>query len=245
MNKLYIVATPIGNLEDITIRALSVLNMADVVACEDTRRTQKLLNHYNIKKPLLACHAHNERVSALGLAKLLKEGKNIAYCSDAGTPGLSDPGARVVEEALKAGFKVEPIPGPSAFAALVSVSGLSSIKSVLFEGFLPNKGIKRVNRLKILLEKGEAFVLYEAPHRVDKLIKELASLAQERYIVIGREMTKAHQEFWRGEAAQASAEKIFNKTAGEFAFLIASKDVRAQCYMSLKPIMEVRAKRSC
>lgn len=197
---LYIIATPLGNLQDITFRAIETLKHVDVVACEDTRRSVKLLNAYNIKKPLMSCHGHNETASALRVHELLSEGKKVAYLSDAGTPGLSDPGAKLVRIAREAGFPVLPIPGPSAFATLLSVAGLKDT-SVHFEGFLRIKKGKRRLRLKELLERNEPFVLYESVHRIEKLLLELVDLAPERTLFIGREMTKAFEEFLEGSAA--------------------------------------------
>ena len=152
------VATPIGNLEDITYRAVQTLKTVDVIACEDTRHTQQLLNHFEISKRLIACHAHNEINSAKGIVELLGSGLDVAFVSDAGTPGISDPGARVVTAVRQAGFPVVPIPGPSAVATLVSVAGFVG-KSFTFEGFLsPRKG-RRTKRLAQLLQRDEAFIL--------------------------------------------------------------------------------------
>lgn len=216
------VATPIGNLEDITLRAIKTLQSVDYIACEDTRKTSKLLHHYEIaKKPLLSCHAHNERASAQGIIKLLNQGKNIAYCSDAGTPGISDPGARLVESVLAAGFDVRPIPGVSALATLYSVSGLYQIdKGLLFAGFLPQKGQKRLKELQRLLESPSAILLYESPHRVEQLLKELNEFIPHRSLIIGREMTKLHEEFWRATAANLIENLSKLTIMGEFALII-------------------------
>ena len=219
MAKLFMVATPIGNLADITLRALETLREVDYIACEDSRHTQKLLNHYQIKKPLLACHAHNERQSAAGLIKLLNEGKNIAYCSDAGTPAVSDPGARLVDSVLAAGHEVEPIPGVSALATLLSVSNV--LDEVLFAGFLPQKGAKRVTLLQSYLATPYNIVLYESPYRVLKLLEELNTLCPSRKLIVGREMTKFHSEFWRGTVAEIYENIQNKKIMGEFSLLIA------------------------
>jgi 16S rRNA (cytidine1402-2'-O)-methyltransferase len=196
---LYVVGTPIGNLEDITLRALKILASVDVIACEDTRQTIKLLTHHEIRKQLMACHANDEKRAALKVVDLLAEGKNVAYCTDAGTPGLSDPGATLVRTVREAGYAVVAIPGPSAFATLLSVSGFGG-RSVLFDGFLSTKAARRSARLKELLERNESFVLYESPFRVAKLMAELATQAPNRQVCIGRELTKIHEEIYVGSA---------------------------------------------
>lgn len=221
MAKLYVVATPIGHLADITLRALEILKEVDFIACEDTRHTQRLLQHYGIQKPLLTCYQHNERRSANGLVKLLKEGKNIAYCSDAGTPGLSDPGAFVVAACVDEDIPVVPIPGPSAFAALISVCGIPLL-SVRFVGFLPQHGSKREKLLLRYLEDGEAFLLYESPYRVDNLLEMLHQHADNRLLVIGREMTKIYEEFLRGTAQELMLFLRKKKLQGEFSILVSS-----------------------
>jgi 16S rRNA (cytidine1402-2'-O)-methyltransferase len=220
-----IVATPIGNLGDITLRALETLKAADVIACEDTRHTLKLLSHFEIRKPLVACYAYDEAKGAARILGLLNEGKHVAYCSDAGTPGLSDPGALAARLAREAGHKVEPIPGPSAFAALVSVAGFGG-RAVLFDGFPSPKPGRRRTRLQELLAREEAFVLYESPHRVGKLLADLAALAPERQVCIGREMTKIHEEFLVMKASEAALLYSGEDAArGEFAVLVSGADL--------------------
>ena len=196
MAALYIIGTPIGNLGDISFRAVEILKTVDLVACEDTRQTLKLLNHLNISVKMLSCRAQNEEFAAQKIIALLNDGMTIAYASDAGTPGLSDPGARLVRKVAEAGFEIIPIPGASAFAALLSVSGTPD-KTVLFEGFLSPKPGRRKNRLRELLDTGFAFVLYESPFRVVKLFEDLADLDNSRYICVGREMTKVYEEYLR------------------------------------------------
>ncbi|MFA7019875.1 MAG: 16S rRNA (cytidine(1402)-2'-O)-methyltransferase [Sphaerochaetaceae bacterium] len=203
MGTLFMVATPIGNLEDITMRALQTLRDVDVIACEDTRHTQQLLTRYDIHKRLIACHAHNETASAAGIVKLLGEGQSVAFVSDAGTPGISDPGARVVNSVRKAGFTIIPIPGVSALTTIVSVSGFIG-KAFLFEGFLSPRAGRRRKRLEQLLERDEAFILYESPFRVVKLLEELAQLAPTRQVLVGREMTKTFEEFVEGKATEVA-----------------------------------------
>lgn len=220
MGTLYMVATPIGNLEDITMRSLQTLREVDVIACEDTRHTQRLLTRFDIQKRLIACHAHNEEASAAGIVKLLSEGNSIAFVSDAGTPGISDPGARVVQAVRLAGFSIVPIPGVSAVATLVSVSGFMG-KTFTFEGFLSPKSGRRKKRMAELLERDEAFILYESPFRVVKLLKELAEIAPNRRVLLGREMTKVYEEFFEGTAEEVATNFAQRQSIkGEFAICI-------------------------
>ncbi len=220
---LSIVGTPIGNLEDITIRALRTLRKADTIACEDTRHTMKLLARYAIRKPLVSCYGQNERQSAERIIRVLEEGRDVAYVSDAGTPGLSDPGSVLVRMVREQGFPVVPIPGPSAFATLLSVGGFPG-RTVTFEGFLSPKPGRRKNRLAELLEREEAFLVYESPFRVLKILADLADLDPQRRIVIGREMTKMHEELMEGTAGDLRdtlAER--SKVQGEFALLVSGR----------------------
>lgn len=220
MARLYIVATPIGNLGDISLRALEQLKEVDLIACEDTRRSLKLLNHYEIRKPLLSCHGHNEEKASNRILKLLEEGKNIAYVSDSGTPGLSDPGSRLVRAVRDGGFPVVPLPGPSAFATLISAAGFLD-KTVTFEGFLSPKAGRRRSRLRELLGRGEAFLLYESVHRILKLLEDIAELDPERQLMLGREMTKEYEEFIQGTPSQLSEElQETNTVKGEFSVLV-------------------------
>ena len=222
---LYIIGTPIGNLGDISFRAAETLKKADIVACEDTRQTLKLLNHLGISVKMLSCRAQNEDFAAQKIIALLNEGKTVAYASDAGTPALSDPGARLARRAAEAGHGVIPIPGPSAFASLLSVSG-GRDKSVLFEGFLSPKPGRRRSRLRELLDSGLGFVIFESPHRILKLFEDLADLDSSRYVCVGREMTKVHEEYLRGSAGdiyeilQKKAEK--SEIRGEFSVFVSS-----------------------
>ncbi len=218
MAELYIVGTPIGNLGDMTQRAVDTLKAVDTIACEDTRHTLKLLNHLGIRKSLLSCHANDEARAASRIVSLLAEGKSVAYCTDAGTPGLSDPGAVLVRTARAAGYRVIPIPGPSALATLLSVAGVGG-RSVLFDGFTSPKAGKRRARLSALLEREEAFVLYESPFRIRRLLADLAEFAPERLVCVGRELTKIHEEILFGSASEIAALPIVEK--GEFAVLVA------------------------
>jgi 16S rRNA (cytidine1402-2'-O)-methyltransferase len=223
---LYIIGTPIGNLGDLSYRAVEILKTADIVACEDTRHTLKLLSHFGIRVPMLSCRAQNEEFAAQKIIGILDEDKTVAYASDAGTPALSDPGAVLARKAAEAGHEVIPIPGPSAFTSLLSVSG-GLDKSVLFEGFLSPKQGRRRNRLKELLDTGFGFVLYESPFRVLKLFEDLADLDNSRYVCVGREMSKVHEEYLRGSIEeicgilQKKAEK--SEIRGEFSIFVSGK----------------------
>ncbi|MDR2516989.1 MAG: 16S rRNA (cytidine(1402)-2'-O)-methyltransferase [Spirochaetaceae bacterium] len=204
MGILYIIGTPIGNLGDITYRAVEILKTVDLVACEDTRRTLKLLSHLGISVSLLSCRAQNEAAAASRVIAALRDGKTAAYVSDAGTPALSDPGADLVRRIVAAGHEAIPIPGVSAFAALVSVAA-GGDRSVLFEGFLSPRPGRRRARLRALLAGEAAFVVYESPFRVLKLLEDIAEVDNERYVCVGREMTKVHEEYLRGPAAEVQA----------------------------------------
>ena len=218
MSKLYIVATPIGNLDDITLRAISTLREADVIACEDTRHTQTLLTHLGITgKRLIACHAHNEAASSQGIVGLLGQGLSVAYCSDAGPPGVSDPGSRLVRAVREAGYDIVPIPGASASVTLISASGLSG-KTFTFEGFLSPKSGRRKSRLKELLAREEAFIIYESPFRILKTLGELKELDDSRPLVLGREMTKAFEQFIYGTPSEVISQLTVVK--GEFALVV-------------------------
>ena len=201
MPTLYIIGTPIGNLGDISFRAVEILKKVDLVACEDTRRTLKLLSHWGIQVKMLSCRSQNEEFAAQKVLAALNQGQTVAYASDAGTPALSDPGAVLVRMAAQAGHEVIPIPGPSAFAALLSVAG-GRDKTVIFEGFLSPKAGRRKSRLRSLMAMEAACILYESPFRILKLLGDIVEIDSERYICIGREMTKLHEEFLRGTAAE-------------------------------------------
>lgn len=223
MATLYIVATPIGNLGDMTFRAVETLKGVGLVACEDTRRTLQLMNHFSLKARLVSCRARNEGAAARKVIEALEAGTDVAYASDAGTPGVSDPGAVLVRAAREAGFSVVPIPGASAFASLVSVAG-GLDKTVVFEGFLSPKPGRRRARLSELLAAGTGFVVYESPFRVLKLFEDLADLDGERYACVGREMTKLHEEYLSGsvhEITRILTER--DKQLGEFAVYVSGK----------------------
>lgn len=220
MAELYVVGTPIGNLGDITFRAIETLKKVDFIAAEDTRHTLQLLNHFEIKKPLISCRAQNEKFVGEKIVKLLQEGHDVAYASDAGTPGISDPGAVLVDIVRNSGFNVVPIPGPAAFATLVSVAGIGG-KTLIFEGFLSPKPGKRRSRLKELMATGNAIVIYESPFRITKLLSDISDIESERRIVVGRELTKIHEEITSGTASQVFADYSARQSIkGEFAVFI-------------------------
>jgi|DewCreStandDraft_5_1066085.scaffolds.fasta_scaffold09571_3 16S rRNA (cytidine1402-2'-O)-methyltransferase len=218
--KLFLVGTPIGNLEDITLRALRVLREADVIAAEDTRRSRKLLSHYDIHTPLTSYHGHNEKEKAAALAREVARGKKVALVSDAGMPGVSDPGFRVVAECARQGLKVEVVPGPSSLTASLALCGLP-LGRFRYEGFLPRKRGERRSRLARLLEEGEAFVFYEAPHRLLDTLADLAELAPEREMVLVREMTKVHEEAVRGKGREILAASAAAGPRGECVVVVA------------------------
>jgi 16S rRNA (cytidine1402-2'-O)-methyltransferase len=190
---LYVVATPIGNLEDVTLRALRILREVSVIAAEDTRRTSRLLQHYSISTPTTSLHAHNEEGKTPGIIDRLRDGQSVALVSDAGTPGVSDPGARLVAAAHAAGLRVEPVPGPSAVLAAVSGSGLGG-DGFLFVGFPPARAGARLAWLGRLSAESRPLVLYEAPHRIVVTLQDMLASFGDRTVALGREMTKAHEE---------------------------------------------------
>ena len=220
MAKLFIIGTPIGNLGDITFRAIETLKSVDFVDAEDTRHTLQLLSHFEIKKPMISCRAQNEKFVSEKIIQLLKEGHDIAYASDAGTPGISDPGAVLVDHVRDAGFDIVPIPGPAAFATLVSVAGTGG-KTLIFEGFLSPKAGKRKSRLTELMHTGNAVVIYESPFRITKLLTDIADIESERRIVVGRELTKLHEEITSGTAQELLDDYSSRQSIkGEFAVFI-------------------------
>ncbi|UTD06390.1 16S rRNA (cytidine(1402)-2'-O)-methyltransferase [Treponema denticola] len=217
------VATPIGNLKDISFRALETFQEADFIACEDTRHTLGLLTHYEISKPLISCRAVNEASASEKIVKLLDEGKKVAYASDAGTPAISDPGSILVRMAREAGHTIIPIPGASAFGAIMSIAGTYD-KTVVFEGFLSPKAGKRKRRLQELFDFGAGFVLYESPYRIVKLLADIAEIDSNRELIVGRELTKLHEEIIKGPAAEVL--QNFEKRPsikGEFSVFVTGK----------------------
>lgn len=219
---LYVLATPIGNVCDVTLRALHVLTIADAVACEDTRNTSHLLTRYGISQTLIAAHEHNEREAADKIIARLQQGQRIALVSDAGTPAVSDPGARIVEAVRAAGLRVVPLPGPSAAVTALSASGLVN-EAFRFIGFLPNKSKQREHALQKLAGDTATLVFYEAPHRIVETIDALLlAFGPERHVVIGRELTKLFETVHRCPLAEAPAwlAEDANRQRGEFVVLV-------------------------
>lgn len=216
---LYIVSTPIGNLKDITFRALEILQSVDYIACEDTRQTIKLLNHYNIKKTLVSYHSYNQKQRGSRILDDLSSGKSIALVSDSGTPGISDPGVRLISEAIKAGVNVCPIPGASAAIAALSVSGLPT-DNFYFVGFLSPKQARRKTELENLKSLGVTLVIYESPHRLCKALNDILDVYGDINICLARELTKKFEEIRR--ELVSSAIKHFYKTEplGEFVIIL-------------------------
>lgn len=224
---LYVVATPIGNMGDLSLRARAVLEQVDRIAAEDTRNTARMLDALGIKKPLMAHHAHNERESAQGVLACLQRGESVALVSDAGTPAVSDPGAVVVRCVAEAGFKVVPVPGASSVLAVVAASGLVD-GSFTFRGFLPAKGKSRLDDLKKWLACPEPQVVFEAPHRVMQLVEDLESLGMgDRDMCAGRELTKQFETFYRGSGVQVfeQVRQDANAERGEWAWVIGGNQV--------------------
>ncbi len=217
--KLFVVGTPIGNLEDITLRAIRILKEVDLIACEDTRRTQQLLNHYQIHTPTLSYHEHNEMTRAPELVIKLAEGENIALVSDAGMPVVSDPGFRLVHLAVRHAIPVIPVPGASAFVAALAASGLP-VDKFRFLGFLPAKKTARRRTLEEHITATKTLVFYEAPHRILEMLRDVRDILGEREVVLAREVTKVHEEFWRGTVS-ALLERLKGKAIkGEITLLV-------------------------
>ncbi|HHT48430.1 MAG TPA: 16S rRNA (cytidine(1402)-2'-O)-methyltransferase [Firmicutes bacterium] len=225
---LYLVTTPIGNLEDLTARAVRVLREVDLIAAEDTRQTRKLLSHLSIHQRVVSYYREKEQERAEMLLDHLRSGRQVALVSDAGTPGLSDPGAVVVAKAVAAGIRVVPVPGVSACLAALVASGLSTTRFV-FEGFLPRKPKERESRLAALAREERTIVLYEAPHRLTKTLSALAAaLGPDRPVVIARELTKKYEEFWRGTLAEAVEAWTAREVRGEFTLVVAGLAPRGE-----------------
>lgn len=225
---LYLIATPIGNLEDITYRAARILSEVATIACEDTRESHKLLEHLGIHKPLISCHEHNERSRAEEIVAKLLYGEDIAIISDAGSPLVSDPGYRLVEAALEAGVTVVPIPGPSALITALMAAGLAT-DAFYFGGFLPPKATQRRKVLESLAELEATLIFYESPHRILESLSDVAEALGGRRTVVARELTKMHEEFLRGTASTI-AETLASRPSvkGEITLLIAKADVQAE-----------------
>jgi len=216
---LFIIATPIGNLKDITLRALETLKQVDLIACEDTRHTQKLLTHYQIQKPLTSLFEHNERLKVPSLIHQLQEGKTIGLVSDAGTPGISDPGFVLIREAIRNEILVIPIPGPSAVITALTVSGMPTDR-FCFEGFLPQKSAAMRRKLEQLKDEPRTMVFYESPHRVLKTLKAMLEIWGDIPIICARELTKLHEEILRKPLSEQIQHFTQSPPRGEFVLVI-------------------------
>jgi 16S rRNA (cytidine1402-2'-O)-methyltransferase len=246
---LYVVATPIGNLADITLRALHVLQLVDAIACEDKRHSQPLLRQYGIDKPLLAVHQHNEAEAAEGVVQRLQRGERVAYVSDAGTPAVSDPGARLVALVRAAGFKVMPLPGASSVTTVLSAAGVTraegsegSGSSFVFAGFLPTKAGERDQAIELLRHDPRATVILEAPHRIEALARAMAVL-QGRLVTVGRELTKQFEEIATLPAQDVAAwlDAGPQRTRGEFALVLHASGVSEGADDSLRVLQMLLA----
>jgi 16S rRNA (cytidine1402-2'-O)-methyltransferase len=224
---LYIVATPIGNLEDITLRALRILGEVDVIACEDTRHTRKLLTHYKIPTSVISYHEHNERGRAAELARKMTDGLRVALVSDAGMPLVSDPGFHLVSEAIRCGVQIVPIPGASALLTALAASGLAT-GDFFFAGFLPPKQTARRARLSELLRIPATLIFYEAPHRIKQTLEDAYAVLGNRQCVLARELTKLHEDFLRGSLSDVTEQVKATDVKGEIVLLIGSPPDNAE-----------------
>lgn len=220
---LYVVATPLGNLDDLSPRARETLRRVACIACEDTRRTARLLARFDLATPTVSCHKFNERSRLDGILRRLGNGEDVALVSDGGTPGISDPGARLVAAALEGGYAVAPVPGASAVAALLSASGLPADRFV-FDGFLPHRAGERRRRLRELAQERRTVVLYESPHRILATLRDLEAIFEDRTIVLGREITKLHETILRGTAAGIRERLGTGTIRGEITLAVAGSD---------------------
>jgi 16S rRNA (cytidine1402-2'-O)-methyltransferase len=236
---LYLVATPIGNLEDITLRALKILRTVGRIAAEDTRRTQTLLNHYDIRKPLISYHEHNERRRSVELIQILLAGEDVALVSDAGMPGISDPGYRIVQSALKEGIPLCAIPGPSAITTALSVSGLPTHRFSFF-GFLPRPSGARQRLLKDIQRDPNTLIFYESPRRVQRTLEDMLEILGDRSAAIGRELTKRYEEVMRGRLSRLLETIRGRVLKGEFCILVSGWEVPSRTVKSPNLIKEIK-----
>jgi len=236
--RLYVVSTPIGNLEDITYRAVRILKEVDWIACEDTRTTRRLLDHYGISKPTVSYHEHNEAGRAAELIARIEQGESGALVSDAGTPLLSDPGYRLVHAAAEAGVRVEALPGPSALLAALVVSGLPTDR-FLFAGFFPAKQGQRRHLLESLAGEAATLVLYEAPHRITETLEDIAAVLGQRHMAVARELTKIHEETLRGTADEIRESLIAREAVrGEFVVMIGKAEAPQTADVPIEVMIE-------
>jgi 16S rRNA (cytidine1402-2'-O)-methyltransferase len=234
---LYLVATPIGNLRDITLRALETLKKVDFIACEDTRHTRKLLNHFGVSAKLISYHEHNETERAEELIKILKDGKAIAVVSDAGTPAICDPAFRLVQKAIEHNVRIEPIPGAVAFVNALIISGLPT-DSVFFGGFLPPKQSERLKRLAEVKEIPATIIFYETPHRLAKSLVDCLEILGNRQAAVARELTKLHEEIIRGTLSELAEKFAHHIIKGEIVLLIERVRISEFGVQSLKTLVE-------
>ena len=221
---LYIVGTPLGNLEDMTFRAVRILQTVDLIAAEDTRHTGKLLQHFQVKTPQISYHDHNRQTRTSELVDRLQQGTSIALVTDAGMPGISDPGYELIKACVEIGIPIVPIPGATAAMTALSASGLKSDRFV-FEGFLPAKETDRREHLECLISDQRSLIFYEAPHRIQKTLQDIATvLGHDRQIVLARELTKLHEEFWRGTVRGAIAHYSTHEPRGEFTLIVSGAE---------------------
>jgi len=236
--RLYVVSTPIGNLEDITYRAVRILKEVDWIACEDTRTTRRLLDHYGISKPTVSYHEHNETGRAAELIARIEQGESGALVSDAGTPLLSDPGYRLVHAAAEAGVRVEALPGPSALLAALVVSGLPTDR-FLFAGFFPAKQGQRRHLLESLAGEAATLVFYEAPHRITETLEDIAAVLGQRHMAVARELTKIHEETLRGTADEIRESLIAREAVrGEFVVMIGKAEAPQTADVPIEVMIE-------
>ena len=224
--KLFVIATPLGNLHDLSHRAIETLREVDLVACEDTRRSSRLLAHYEIRAPLLSCHRFNERERLDGVLDRLRNGERVALLSDGGTPIVSDPGSLLVAAAIEAGLEVSPIPGPSAVTALLSVAGFDADRFV-FDGFLPHRAGERRRRLRELASETRTVVLFESPHRIVETLCDVESIFGERPVALGRELTKLHETILHGPAREIAG-RLGPEVRGEITVAIKGASTAAE-----------------
>ena len=237
---LYIVSTPIGNLEDITLRALRILKEVDLIAAEDTRHSLKLLNHFNIRKPLVSYWGEKEKVKAEETLQRLKNGLSVALISDAGTPGISDPGTVLIGRAIAEGIRVVPVPGPSAVITALSLSGFST-EEFTFCGFLPSRGTQRRKVLEGASLEQRTLVFYEAPHRILETIADVAVIMKERAVVVIRELTKLHEEVFRGTAPEVFGSLERSTVAGEYVIILEGRSEKGELHIedALREVKEL------
>jgi 16S rRNA (cytidine1402-2'-O)-methyltransferase len=233
--RLFVVGTPIGNLEDITLRAIRILKEVDLIACEDTRRTQTLLNHFQIHTPTVAYHDHNEMTRAPELVIQMEEGNSIALVTDAGMPVVSDPGFRLVHLAVRHNIPVVPVPGASAFVAALAASGLP-VERFRFLGFLPSKRTQRRSALEEQKTAPKTLVFYEAPHRILEMLKDVRDILGDREVVLAREVTKVHEEFLRGTASALLGRAKGRTLKGEFTVLVGTASAPGSTPPATAPI---------